>query len=76
MKKSVSVNKDSLDTTVKSKAQLANEYGTSVRTFVKWLKDHEIETGRRKLLTSKEVGMAYRRIGVPREDVPIGRVVR
>ncbi len=70
------VNNESLDTTAKSKTQLASEYGTSVRTFVSWLKNHDIQTGRRKLLTSKEVGMVYTRIGIPRENVPIRRLVR
>jgi hypothetical protein len=61
------INCDNLDLKAKSKKQLANEYGVSVKTLTTWMKSSGFETGRRKILHS---------FGIPRENVPFKSVMR
>jgi len=70
------INTDNLDLKAKSKKQLANEYGVSVKTLTTWLKSKEIVTGHRKILYSAEVRRIYRSFGIPRENVPIKSIIR
>jgi hypothetical protein len=53
--------------TTASKSELANQYGISVKTLCKWLEnipELNIEKNAR-LLTPKQVGLIYEKLGEP-----------
>ncbi len=70
------INCDNLDLKAKSKKQLANEYGVSVKTLTTWMKSKDMVTGHRKILHSAEVRKVYNCFGIPRENVPFKSVMR
>ncbi|WP_139314885.1 hypothetical protein [Saccharicrinis aurantiacus] len=74
MKKSI--NKETLRTKGKTKADMAKEFDISGRTLANYLKDAGMITGRRQKLFPKEIAALYLQYGVPREDVPIKRLIR
>lgn len=50
---------------VKSRIQMAAEFGINRRTFYNWLKDYGIELSHRKLVTPKEQKIIYETLGYP-----------
>ena len=52
---------------VKTRRQVAGEYGISRRTFYNWLKDSDIKLSRGKLITPKELEQIYATFGRPRK---------
>ena len=52
---------------VKTRRQVAAEYGISRRTFYNWLKDSQIKLSQRKLITPKELEQIYATFGRPRK---------
>jgi len=57
----------------KTKQDMANEYGVCLKTFVRWLKKHNIKISR-GLITPKEQKEIYNKLGIPKRDWEFSRI--
>lgn len=56
-----------METTAKTRQQMASEYGICCKTFSKWLKQNKIILPK-GLITPKRQEMIYEKIGVPKNS--------